>query len=347
MQKKIVTVYSILHFIVDLSCAVLITNLITAKTGRNADFFVAMLIYNFFAFAMQLPIGIIADKINKNALCAATGCLLVAVSFGLAEYALAAGAVAGLGNAMFHIGGGIDVLHVSRKKATLSGVFVSTGALGIFLGGISAKTGFHAYFLIVAILLLAAMCLIWLYLQIKNSVQNEEMTVPKLHITALCAVVCFMITVSIRSYVGLILAFEWKENPLWAVGVIVAVILGKVLGGIIGDKTGFEKMLTVWLAISAGSFIFAFQYPILGVLAVLCFNMTMPITLTALSNLLYRNKGMAFGLLTFALFLGALPKFFEIGTSAAFTPGGLCVLTIVSWVVLYIGIKKYNICPEK
>lgn len=347
MCKKIVSVYSVLHFIVDLSCAVLITNLILSRTGRTADFFAAMLTYNFFAFALQLPVGIIADKINKNALCAAAGCILVAVSFGLADFALPAGAVAGLGNAMFHIGGGIDVLHISRKKATLSGIFVSTGALGIFLGGISAKLGFHTYFLIVAILLLSALCLIWLYSKIKSDVQNEEMTVPKLSKKAICAVICFIITVCIRSYVGLILTFAWKGNPLWAVCAIAAVVLGKMLGGIAGDKAGFEKTMSVSLAVSACCFIFAFQNPLSGILAILCFNMTMPITLTALGNLLNKNKGMAFGLLTFALFLGALPKFFDIGTEILFTPMGLCMMTVVSWVVLYIGIRKYNGCQEK
>ena len=34
---------------------------------KMINVFICMVIYNFFAFAMQFPIGIIADKINKNA----------------------------------------------------------------------------------------------------------------------------------------------------------------------------------------------------------------------------------------------------------------------------------------
>ena len=49
MNKKIVGLYSVIHFIVDLSCVVLVTNLITQKMGKNANLFIAILIYNFFA----------------------------------------------------------------------------------------------------------------------------------------------------------------------------------------------------------------------------------------------------------------------------------------------------------
>ena len=69
--------------------------------------------------------------------------------------------------------------------------------------------------------------------------------------------------------------------------------------------------------------------------------MTMPITLTALSNILNNGKGFAFGLLTFALFVGAMPAFFG-DTSVVFNKIGLCIITLASMVILYIGIKLYE-----
>ncbi|MDR2189967.1 MAG: hypothetical protein LBP53_01965 [Candidatus Peribacteria bacterium] len=42
--------------------------------------------------------------------------------------------ITGLGNALFHVGGGSIALQLGHKKATLPGIFVSTGAMGIFLG---------------------------------------------------------------------------------------------------------------------------------------------------------------------------------------------------------------------
>ena len=346
MKKKITIIYSIIHFIVDLACCILVTNLVTQKMGQNVNLFIAIILYNFFAFAVQFPIGIIADKVNKNALYSAAGCMLVAFAFCLSDYGMIACITAGIGNAMFHVGGGIDVLNISDKKAAPSGIFVSTGAMGIFLGSKSLSIGFDKTYIAILILLLSTLLLVWLYNQIKDKVKNEEMIIPKLNKTQIISVICLIITVCIRSYVGLILSFDWKSNFILALISIFAVVGGKMLGGIIGDKIGFNKISIISLFVSAICFIFAFSSPILGIIAILFFNMTMPITLAALSNILNNNKGMAFGLLTFALFIGAFPTFFGF-TKTIFTQIGLFTITIISMIILYIGIKEYDKSMEK
>lgn len=346
MKKKITIIYSIIHFIVDLACCILVTNLVTQKMGQNVNLFIAIILYNFFAFAVQFPIGIIADKVNKNAICSAIGCMLVAIAFGFSDFGMIACTVAGIGNAMFHVGGGIDVLNVSDKKATLSGIFVSTGAMGIFLGSKSLSIGFNKFYIVILALIISALLLVWLYNQIKDKVKNSEVIIPKLSANEIIAIICLIITVCIRSYVGLILAFSWKSNFVLALISIFAVVFGKMLGGIIGDRIGFIKISVISLTVSAVCFIFAFNNPILGILAILFFNMTMPITLTALSNILDNNKGMAFGLLTLALFIGSVPKFFGMG-QLVFSPIGLFIITAISAVVLYVGIAKYNKFVEK
>ena len=346
MNKKIIVIYSSIHFIVDLACAILIGNLVTQKMYSNTNLFMAIFIYNFFAFAMQLPIGIIADKINKNAICSAIGCLLVAIAFGFLNFAVIACLIAGIGNAMFHVSGGIEILNISNKKAALSGIFVSTGAMGIFLGGKSALIGFSKYYMVVLILFISVITLLYLYCKVKDKVNNEKVIIPTINRNKMIVIVSLIITVVIRGYVGLILSFEWKSNFMLALIFVLAVVLGKMLGGIIGDKIGFTKTSLLSLIVSAFLFIFAFKSSIFGILAVLFFNMTMPITLTAVSNILFNNKGMAFGLLTVALFIGAVPIFFGY-KDIIFNPIGLFTTTIISAVVLYIGIKKYMVIMEK
>ena len=177
MKKAIVTIYSIIHFIVDLSCALLISSLVTPKMGEDIGIYIAIVLYNFFAFAIQLPIGIIADKVNKNAICSAIGCLIVAIAYAFSNWGIIACVIAGIGNAMFHVGGGIDVLNISEKKATLSGIFVSTGALGLFLGGKAPSIGFKRYYIVIFVLLISALSLFWLYNRVKNNVNNEEIII--------------------------------------------------------------------------------------------------------------------------------------------------------------------------
>ena len=339
MTKKIVSIYSIIHFIVDLSCAVLVSNLVTQKMGLGTNLFIAILIYNYFAFAMQLPIGILADKINKNAIYSAIGCIIVAIAFGFANFGILACIIAGIGNATFHVGGGIDVLNISDKKATLSGIFVSTGAMGIFLGGKSASIGFDKYYLAIIILLLSALALFCLYNQIKDDVTNEKIKIIKLNKNEWIALICIFITVCIRSYVGMILKFDWKSSFVLAILSIFSVALGNILGGVIGDKIGFEK-IPLFLLISAVCFIFSFNNPIIGIIAILLFNLTMPITLICSSNIFNSNKGLAFGLLTVALFVGTVLS--VVNYDKLFNQAGLFVITLISAIVLYIALIYYK-----
>ena len=240
---------------------------------------------------------------------------------------------------MFHIGGGIDVLNISDKKATLSGIFVSTGAMGIFLGGKSVSIGFNIYYIVILILLISAISLFWLYNQIKVKVSNSKIKKIQLGKNEWIAIICIFITVCIRSYVGMILSFSWKSSFVFALLAILGVVIGKMLGGIIGDKIGFEK-ISISLLISAICFIFSFTTQIIGIIAILLFNMTMPITLICLSNIFDNNKGLAFGLLTLALFVGAVPTF--VGYNQLFTKMGLFIITLISSSILYIALIYYN-----
>ena len=60
---------------------------------------------------IRKEVVIYADKINKNALCSALGCILVILAFGISKFSIIACLIVGIGNAMFHIGGGIDVFN--------------------------------------------------------------------------------------------------------------------------------------------------------------------------------------------------------------------------------------------
>jgi len=79
----------------------------------------------------------------------------------------------------------------------------------------------------------------------------------------------------------------------------------------------------------------------IGVLAILMFNVTMPITLIALANTFYHNKGFAFGLTTFALFIGATPVLLNF-KSIFFTPICLFVIVSTTAVIVYLGLKQYE-----
>jgi FSR family fosmidomycin resistance protein-like MFS transporter len=163
-----VATYSIVHFFVDFACAFLMFGYVTGAP----DGYVCVLGYNFCAFAMQMPLGIIADRLNKNHFVAIAGCALIGVAFALTGEPLAAVVVAGIGNAMFHIGGGIDVLSASGKKLGALGVFVSPGAAGVYLGTMLARGGEFPMLAVPLSLALAA-CAIYAMRRLKGAAYDS------------------------------------------------------------------------------------------------------------------------------------------------------------------------------
>lgn len=344
MKKKIcmVGIYSLIHFLVDMSCIILVLGKVSAIVSDPLVLLISVILYNFFAFAMQLPFGIYADKLNKNAYVSSIGCILVALAYAVFKLPMISCIIAGIGNALFHVGGGIDVLNISNKKASLPGIYVATGAFGLYIG--QKFMNFFTTHLYVPILsLLCAACVLALVYKTIKEKWNVSNEVPDIKFTSSKTImlILMLITVCMRGYVGLILSFDWKKVGLYGLLAILAVVGGKMLGGIIGDRIGWKKTALISLGIATILFNFAFTNWICGVIAILLFNMTMPITLTALSNTFNKAKGFAFGLTTIALFVGSIPSLLNIDLHV-FTTIGLSITTIISVVALVCGLCVYD-----
>jgi len=331
---QLVTVYSLVHFLVDFACAFFMFHSI-AGTPYG---YTCVLLYNFCAFAMQMPLGAIADKLNRNALVAAAGCILVGLAYALAAVPIAAVIVIGIGNAMFHIGGGIDVLNISEKKLNALGIFVSPGAFGIYFGTIlGTGSGFPVAVMPIALIAAAGLVLLAYKSQKGTYPKNAEFSLAEAKSGhALIAVACLLLVVCLRSYVGLALNFSWKGIGHWGLALICAVGFGKTIGGIAADRLGTARTSIISLGICAVLFLFP-NIPTAGVAAVLLSNVTMPITLWAMAKIFPNAKGFAFGLLTFGLFLGFLPIYLGYNLLSGVT---LTVIAVISLGMLLVGLRR-------
>ena len=211
MKLTVTSIYSLIHFIVDMSCAVFLTQLVIPICNLSYSTLVVILIYNFFAFAFQLPFGIIADKINKNSTVSLFGIIFILLSFIVYNLnVILAIVVIGIGNALFHIGGGIDVLNISKGKNALSGIYVSTGAVGLYLG--TKVLRYSMLYLSIIFLIISILLLLFLYLKNNKTyhITNEEFKIDinKKEIV----IICLMLTICIRSYVGMILNYDFKQD---------------------------------------------------------------------------------------------------------------------------------------
>lgn len=326
-------VYGLTHALVDASCVLLLLGGIDVQ----CDLLTYILIYNLLAFGLQLPFGLIIDRIHKPVLSAILGCIVLSMGLMLFTYPLAAIILAGVGNALFHVGGGTVSLNLRPGKAALPGVFVAPGAIGLFAGGLISKMyGFHPE--IFVILLLAMGLIIFLIKSPPIIYQTKKTTAVNYLVLT---IVLLLFTICIRSVVGLSINFPWKSNMTLLILLTAGIALGKGLGGFLADRFGWIKITVGGLAISALLLFYGAQFAVAGIVGLFLFNLSMPVTLVAISNLLPGRPGFSFGLTTFAIVAGALPTFFKTKTFFLGTPV-ILTLVVVSTIVLFFGLKQYN-----
>lgn len=296
MKLRALPLYAAAHLWVDLACALLVLG----RLEGGGDAVTALLLYNCFAFAVQMPVGLLADTLGGGERFATLGCGLTAMAWVLPGL-IPAAVCAGLGNACFHVGGGLYTLNGSEKCGPL-GLFVSPGALGVALGTLlAAGDTLPAPVVVLPLLGLGAALLRW-----GRGAPNSPLDLaPEGGTEALLPLLCLFAVVVLRSFAGTLFDFPWKgELPLV---LACATAGGKAAGGLLADRLGSRR--TAWLSLvpAAVCFLLAGRAGP-GLAAVCLFNMTMPLTLWGAARRLPGARGFAFGLLTFALFLGVVPS---------------------------------------
>ena len=350
LPKKEVTTfaYALCHFVVDFACVssmLCAVSRVLGESGQGSMEVVALsiLLYDIVAFTLQLPIGIALDQLDKNSYAAllsyalvGAGVVLSLVPIALLEWP--AILLLAIGNALFHSAGGLSVLNISQKHAGPSGIFIATGAIGVFLGTQSAQMGrLQIAFSLLVLLFLCA--LITLVVQKVNkkywNVHNVTFDIPRLSSNTLLAIALLSLVVALRSYAGMAMAFPWKSEMLLLVLSILGVFAGKALGGVVADRIGFRTTAIFSLIVAATLFVPSWEIPVMGLLGVFFFNFTMSITLASLANILPNAKGTAFGLASFSLAVGALPALAGFRIEH---PAMLSAISLVSALALGVGL---------
>ncbi len=225
------------------------------------------------------------------------------------------------------------------------GIFVAPGALGLYLGTLLAKGGMGKEALIGAGIL-SVFIVIWACIHqrlnppahtiqkkydIDSDSQNEK---NAFSLGTMVSIFCCMTVVILRSYLGMATSFPWKSGVLAGTLAVFSIASGKIAGGFASARYGFQRTVTISLGLAACCYLFSDLMPA-GLAALFLFNMTMPITLYWLACCLPKMPGFAFGFLTFALFLGFLPRYFGLLPQ---TGGNLvgCAGSVISLLLLTV-----------
>ncbi len=345
--------YSVLHLLVDGVCALAMFGyFLSWEDGR---FY--LLIYNFCAFALQMPMGALLDILCAGRQEKARRWPLIAALAGVLCTIVGAvthPAVLGFGNALFHVGGGVGTIEEDRQRQWQGrglGVFVAPGALGLYLGTLLAKGGAAKAGLGAACVLMAGLCAVWIYRQRRGRAGAAEyggqrplteresgICISHGGFSAFRLAVCCFAVVILRSYIGMTVQFPWKTTVVSGLIAALAVVCGKAAGGFLAAQYGYRRIAGISLSAAAVCFQFSDMLP-MGAAALFLFNMTMPVTLYLVIDRFPQMPGFTFGLLTFALFLGFLPVYFGIPPAAGGVMTGK-LGSVLSLVLLAAGTAK-------
>ncbi len=325
---------------------------------KNGSFY--FLAYNFCAFALQMPFGLLLDILIQKKKIYCYHLPLITVFIGILLTLIGAvmhPAILGIGNALFHIGGGVGTIHEDRDRNWLGrglGVFVAPGALGLYGGALLAKNHLKQTGLIAAGLCMFFLCICLLYVSIKSNMNGKNFSENPSSWTSteisynnqdkskqIRLSVCCLLVVVIRSYIGMTVSFSWKTTVSLGLLAVLAIVLGKIAGGFLSARYGMVKTIVVSLTAAAVFYLYA-EISLSGLGALFLFNMTMPITLYLMLKTWKQMPGFSFGCLTLALFLGYLPVYFEWQPDIKGTVIG-CIGSIVSVLLLLIGMGKEGI----
>lgn len=302
MHKKSLVIYTFAHFATDFACFFVLFSTVSNTIESKLQLTIWFLAYNIIAFGLQFIIGYICDT-NRSFPSGLVGIVITIVGLTFARQIYLALILVALGNAFFHVGGGIDSLVNANGKMARSGVFVSSGSLGVALGIFAGRAGISiAYPLL---FLAISGVLIYLYCNpAKINLKSSSFSVTAKGVPVAIAIALIFVSVVIRAHTGGSIPIEWKTTSLLILLATSAAFFGKFIGGFAADRFGARLVGVGALVLSIPLLGLFSNNILLCVIGIALFNMTMPITLCALAEYLEGFEGLAFGLTTLALLCG-------------------------------------------
>lgn len=284
---------SISHFLVDGVCAATVFGRVTGE-----ELAILIMLYNTLAFSTQCLVGLVTDRAGRLRLLTAGGSILVVLGFALPLPGVFRVILIGIGNSIFHVGGGTRTLLGSEGKAGPLGVFVAPGSMGLVLG-----TLFPSWGVVFAVLLGLCAAATLLLKNVPDSVlpgkseKDGGLMLP---------VVLLTMAVAVRAAGGSCVSFPWKTGAALTIIMTLFVFGGKTLGGFVCDRLGTVKTALVSMPLAGLLIAFCSAWMLPSLAGQLLVNLTMPLTLYLMYRAIPDSPGFAFGLAASALWPGTI-----------------------------------------
>ncbi|MEY8338115.1 hypothetical protein AALB16_08815 [Lachnospiraceae bacterium 62-35] len=302
-DNKRLAAYTYSHFCVDGICAYLMWRIF----GYSGFTFIwALVLYHSLAFAVQPFLGMICDHFPSlwagflGTSLTTCGILLSFIWPWAAVWAV------GIGNTLFHVEGGYVSLLREDRRIAPGGIFVGGGAAGIGVGTLTGKfmgedVGVLLFFVVLGLSSMALSFAARPDREVKQRPGTFHIVQEGMPVGLIVFFSFF--SVLVRGYAGIIIPLPWK-NREWMIILTSAMLLaGKMAGGFLGEKFGIRKTAVISMILSM-AFLWKSSSMLPALAGLFFMNVPMSITLTALSDCLPEDTGLAFGIAPLALFLG-------------------------------------------
>jgi FSR family fosmidomycin resistance protein-like MFS transporter len=337
-ERRIPAAYGLVHAVVDATTVSVVFASIGVHSLTVAEAFRLVIAYDVIAFASQALIGLVADRLRAPRAFAVAGVVLAAAALATMRLdATAAMLLAGVGNAVFHVGGGSLALAIEPGRAGAAGVFVGPGALGLALGlAVGRRGGAFPFAPFVAAIAGALVILAIVRVPARPYAALPRSAAPR---GAIAVAVLLLFSIAVRAFVGFVAAHDTPKSAALTVGLALAAFGGKAVGGLVADRLGWIATGVGALVLSAPVLVLGAAHPAAVVAGMALFQMTMPVTLAGLALLWPRRPALVFGVACVALVAGALAAFSPAIVQATSRPLVLALIAL-SAATLYVGLRR-------
>lgn len=348
---RLALILGLVHAFVDAATVTVVFRGTDLDAAASAGF-ALVLSYDLIAFGLQPVLGWLQDRWASPRIAMFVGLSLtlggigVVASGGSSFAVVLVGIVlAGLGNAAFHLGAGAQVLRQGLERSAPIGLMVAPGALGLAFGIWFGKDVSAGPVWLVALPVLLGLAVVARLRPGAGPVDAEPVSARAGHRpgqrvlgepllaaygvdVAVGVAFLLMTSVAVRSLVGGSASRGYPAGAWLAVGIPLVACGGKALGGLLADRFGWVRTTVTALAVSAPILAFTYPHPVVLLVGLLAFQMTMPVTLVAIARLMPGHLATGFGLSCLALVLGSLPRVFPWGAELCSRPA------LGAWVLL-------------
>jgi FSR family fosmidomycin resistance protein-like MFS transporter len=316
-QLAVPAVIGVSHGVADAVAGLLLSSMVFSLAVPEASALV--LLYNVFAFGGQPVAGMLVDHSRRPREATIAGLLLLgAALIACGWQSTIAVVLAGLGSALFHVGGGALAICATRNRATGPGFFAAPGVVGLAIGGAIGLTNQIVIWPFEVILLVS--CLAVITLRTPPSFETDRREAPIIDDLGI-VMAALLGAIALRSAVWNGYQFVLQGQAGALVLLALAACVGKILGGTLADRIGWRRWILLALLIATPLLILGERNPIALLIGVALLQSTTPVALAVAGRLLPHQPATASGLaLGLAIAVGGVPAYSGLTTAMVMAP---------------------------